>query len=403
MLTGGTVVPAALAASLSGRSVITVAPGLGPGAAFRLDPAGADRGDRALCESIALPQLDLEAVREQARQVREVLSSGERRVPVRNQAIAAALAAVAASVWEPVLAAWPDLRGGRVALVPLGASALLPLFTAPVSGAPACTVMDLTVVPSGKALLFASAWPRSSHETVLVAADPWYDDGANPHIPFTVEEGRAVAATHGVAPLILREAVDGPLLGHAEDAASGPTSTADHPEAEIGLNDRLRTLTVPPRPGTEPSPPLPDALIARITAADLIHLACHGNPDPHEPLQSMLLLGQPVPLGTLLPRDLRRGTTIVLSACHLASIGSEQSSEQLGFPAAMLAMGAGSVIAALWTVPDSNETVRLMTYLHEQLLAPAVTPSIALGRAISQAVANGLRPAAWAPLTHFGG
>ncbi|MFF7265099.1 CHAT domain-containing protein [Streptomyces sp. NPDC008159] len=103
------------------------------------------------------------------------------------------------------------------------------------------------------------------------------------------------------------------------------------------------------------------------------------------PAQSSLLLGQPIKLGTLMREDLARGSTIILSACHLAGIGTALSGEQLGFPAAMLALGASSVIAALWPVPDSTHTVRMMADLHEKLRDPAVSPSIALGQAVARA------------------
>ncbi|MEC3994098.1 CHAT domain-containing protein [Actinacidiphila sp. DG2A-62] len=376
LFAGTTAVPAVLAASTTGRSVVFVAPGLGQGAAFRLE--GPETG-RDLCESVQLPRLGRAAVREQARRVREVLRSDERRTTVRGEAIDAALKAVSEAVWEPVFDAWPDLRDGRVALVPLGASASLPLFTAPVDGAPVCGGTDLTVVPSGRSLMVAGAWPRSPRQDPLVAADPWYADGAGAvPIPCTVAEARAVAAVHGVAPHILREAAVAPGGG-------------------AGAFDRLRTIDRPPAADEAAGA---DDLVRRISAANLIHLAGHGHLDGDDPLRSALLLGRPLPLSALLDHDLRRGTTIVLSACHLADVGTAQTSEQLGFPGAMLAMGASSVIAALWPVPDSSDTVTLMTYLHEELRT--ATPSAALGHAVTRAAADGMRAAVWAPFVHFG-
>ncbi|MFG1805662.1 CHAT domain-containing protein [Streptomyces sp. NPDC049040] len=405
VLAGSTVAPAALAAATTGRCVLVVAPGVEEGAAFRLDPATGNVPDHGLCRSVALPRLTLAAVKEQAGRVREVLGPGERRKRVRDAAVRDALTELSAAVWEPVLTAWPELRGGRVAVVPLGEAALLPLFTAPVDGIPAGAAMDLTIVPSGRALLFASAWPRPSHREVLVAADPWFaDDAGGTAIPFTVDEARSVAAVHGVEPLILREAVGG---GNGGSAGAGGTGAGrGTAEGPAGADDRLRTFDVPARTGPQPArtgpQPAPDSLTGRISVASLLHLAGHGQLDPRDPLRSEMLLGQALPLSSLLERDLRRGATVVLSACHLGGIGTEQSSEQLGFPAAMLAMGAGSVAAALWPVPDSQETVRLMTRFHQELRAPGVPPSVALGRAVSWAAAEGLRPTTWAPFTHFG-
>ena len=392
VLAGPTVVPAALAACTTGRSVVFVAPGADQGAAFRLEPPIGGGTDRALCESVALPGLGLDAVQDQVRRVREALRPAERRVRVRDRAAEAALKAAADAVWEPVLTAWPDLRGGRVALVPLGASATLPYFAAPVDGVPAGAAMDLTIIPSGKSLMFASAWPRPSRREVLVAADPWYRDGAGGvPIPFTVDEARAVASVHSVAPVILRDSRPDSVPGTRGQGADGDSAP----------NDRLRALTgTPSLRGAPPVRP-PAGLVDRIAAAHLVHLASHGVLDAQDPLRSSLLLGQAIPLGALLEEDLQRGATVVLSACHLAGIGTAQSSEQLGFPAAILAMGAGSVIAALWPVPDSEETVRLMTHLHEELRA-LCSPSVALGRAVARAAAEGLRPTVWSSFTHFG-
>jgi len=396
VLAGPTVVRAALAACTTGRSILFVAPGAGQGAAFRLEPPTGAETDHELCRSIALPGLELDAVKEQAQRVREALGPDEPRKRVRDQAVKAALKAVADAVWEPVLTAWPDLRGGGVALVPLGASALLPFFAAPVDDVPAGAALDLTIAPSGKSLMFASAWPRPSRREVLVAADPWYHDGAGGvPIPCTLNEARAVAAVHSVPPVILR---DSRSNGSPDSRDGRPCEDADD---NSPLNDRLRTLTGTPQPlGTPPGPP-PDELVERIASAHLVHLAGHGTLDPQDPLRSSVLLGQAVTLETLLKVDLQRGATVILSACHLAGIGITQSSEQLGFPAATLAMGAGSVIAALWPVPDSEETVRLMTRLHEELRVPC-SPSVALGRAIAWAAAEGLRPTVWSSFAHFG-
>ncbi|TQK50174.1 CHAT domain-containing protein [Streptomyces sp. SLBN-118] len=377
VLAGTTAVPAVVAASATSRSVVYVVPGFGAGAAIRLE---APETGRELCESITLPDLGLDAVRAQGKKVREVLASDERRIRVRNQAVQEAHEAVGAAVWGPVLDAWPELGGGRVALIPLGESALLPLYTAPVDGTPACGLMDLTVVPSGDALMFAGAWPRPATRDPLIVADPWYDDGEGGRpIPFTVPEARTVAAIHGVEPVILRE---------PEQAS------------EEGEGDRLRTTVGPARP-VPPSGEAPHDLAHRITAANLVHLAGHGTLDAHEPLRSAILLGRPLPLSALLEHDIQRGTTVVLSACHLAGIGTHLPGEQLGFPAAMLAMGASSVIAALWSMPDSEQTVALMSWLHEELSGEA-SPSVALGRAVTRAMAEGIPATVWGPFTHFG-
>ncbi|MFE4692540.1 CHAT domain-containing protein [Streptomyces sp. NPDC056749] len=380
ILSGSSNVSAVLAASRTSRSVVYIAPGANAGAAIRLD---APETGRELCVSVELPGLRGDDVRNLLQEMHAVLSSDEPRKKVRDRAVRQAHAAVTEAVWKPVLAAWPALLGARVALIPLGESARLPLYTAPVddSGTPACGLMDLTVAPSGNALMFAGAWPRPSAVDPLVVADPWYEDGEGGRpIPCTVPEAREVAAVHGVKPLIFREAA------RAADAEDD--------------RDRLRGLTRPPG-APSPSGPAPQELADLMSSANLIHLAGHGFLDPQNPLESTVLLGRPLPLSALLGHDLRRGTTVVLSACHLAGIGSRLPGEQLGFPSALLAMGASSVVAALWSVPDSEETVGLMTAFHGQL-ARGASPSAALGQAVTRAAVGGARPALWGSFTHFG-
>ncbi|MCZ4602643.1 CHAT domain-containing protein [Streptomyces sp. Lzd4kr] len=395
VLAGPTVTPALLAASTTGRSVLFIAPGMDHGTAIRLEPPTADRAGHPLSESIFLPHLGLDAVKEQSRRIREALGPGELRKRVRDRAVMDAMQALAEAFWEPVLSAWPELRGSRVALIPLGDSALLPFFTTPVDGVPAGALMDLTIVPSGKSLLFATAVPRPSARKVLVAADPWYGDGAgNAPIPFVTDEARAVAAVHDAAPLFMRPGAE---IGSREDTRSGGSA-----EGESTGDDQLRALVNAPA-HQPPDDQSVTKLVGSIADANLIHLAGHGILDPQHPLRSSLLLGRPIQLGTLMGEDLTRGTTIVLSACHLAGIGTVLSGEQLGFPAAMLAMGASSVIAALWPVPDSSHTVRMMTDLHEDLRDPGSSPSIALGRAVARAAADpSVRPTVWASFAHFG-
>ncbi|WTW95929.1 CHAT domain-containing protein [Streptomycetaceae bacterium NBC_01309] len=379
LLAGNQAASAVLAASKTSRSIVYVAAGPTVGTAIRLD---APETGRDLCTSIALPGFGLEAVRTQLGKLRAVLESAERRYRIRDQAVREAHAAVADAVWKPVLTAWPDLAGGRVALVPLGVSALLPLYTTPVDGVPVCGLTDLTLAPSGNALMSAGFWPRPARIDPLVVADPWYHDGVgNRPIPFTVPEARTVAAVHGVRPMILREQ-DG------DDDGDG------------NRGDRLRGPARSPGPAELVGAAHPD-LARRMTSANLIHLAGHGILDAQNPLESAVLLGRPLLLSDLLRHDLQPGTTIVLSACHLAGIGTQLPGEQLGFPAAMLAMGASSVIAALWAIPDSKQTVGLMTSFHEEL-ARGAPPSAALGSAVARAASDGTRAEVWGPFAHVG-
>ncbi|MGI5170372.1 CHAT domain-containing protein [Spirillospora sp. CA-253888] len=370
VLTASVPVHAVHGASTTGRSVLYVIPGPGAGALVRLD---APETGRDLCDSVEAPLLSLERVRAQTAEIRRVLAGGERRTRIIDQAVTAALEQAAAAVWEPALRAWPDLLDSKVALVPLSESALLPLYTAPVGGVPVCARTDLTIAPSGSALMMAGLWPEPETLDVLVAADPGLDGDP---IPMVVPEAERIAAVHGVDPWIV-----------------------GRPETMPAHGGQTRRSARGPRPDARSTPD--SGLLERLSKASLAHLACHGTLDPHQPLDSALALGGQIPLRAFLEKDLRPGTTLVLSACHLASIDTAHAAEQLGFPGALLAAGARSVIAALWPIPDAPATADLMTGLHHALKGRS--PSVALGERIGAAAASGVRPDLWAPLACFGG
>ncbi|MER7706681.1 CHAT domain-containing protein [Kitasatospora sp. NPDC097605] len=376
LIAGSSTASAVLAAVRTGRSVVYLAPGAVAGAAIRLNAPGTGRD---LCESVALPDLRATAVRDRLDTLGAALAVPAR--GVRDRAVRSVHAMVGETVWKPLLGAWPDLMGAEVALAPLGESSRLPLYTAPVddSGVPACGLMDLTVTPSGNALMFASAWPRPSGLEPLVVADPWFDGGRGfGSIPFTVPEARRVAAAYGVEPLLVRRDA-----GATGEGRLPTTSGSASPSAPLEGGAR------------------PLELAGLMASANVIHLSGHGVLEPIRPLDSAVLLGAPVPLSELLGHDLRRGSTVVLSACHLGGIGPRMPGEQLGFPAALLAMGASSVVAALWAVPDSEEAVALMGGFHEGLVE-GLSPSVAFGRAVARAAADGARPTLWGAFTHFG-
>lgn len=376
-------VAAVVAGAASGRQLVYVAPALAGGAALRINPwaTGTD-----MCTSVELPGLDIESVRAVTARVHNAYAAAQRgQIGVKTLAgvLRAALDEVATAFWDPLLTCWPELRDTKVALVPIGEAAGLPLYTAPVGGMPACAALDLTLAPSARALMLAAHWPQPE-SNVLVAADPWF--GAD-EIPRTVDEARQVAAVHGVAPHLFRE----------------PGTRRPQPADRSVASAAYRLRVSPERPAdpvTASESAAPADIAERITAASLIHLTCHGRLQPREPLGSALLLGTEHALGDLLRNDLCPGATVVMSACQLGSIGDVLPDEQLGFPAALLAMGARSVIGALWPVPDAEATVTLMTDLHRGLTQSPAT--IAMGQAIGRADAAGVDPSVWSAFAHFG-
>jgi hypothetical protein len=104
----------------------------------------------------------------------------------------------------------------------------------------------------------------------------------------------------------------------------------------------------------------------------VIHLACHGELDPEQPLDAALLLGgSAVRASELFSLELR-AETVVLSACDLGGLGErlagvrETGDEWLGFTMPLLSAGARSILVSLWKADDATAT-RLMPAFHEHV------------------------------------
>jgi CHAT domain len=126
-----------------------------------------------------------------------------------------------------------------------------------------------------------------------------------------------------------------------------------------------------------------------LDGATVAHLACHGRFRSDSPLFSSLELADG-PLSAYELQQLRRAPElIVLSACDLAVSDRHPGDELLGFGAALLDMGARTIIASVMPVRDALAK-RLMLELHRRLIAGA-TPAAALAEA--QAAVSPSEPA----------
>jgi CHAT domain-containing protein len=98
----------------------------------------------------------------------------------------------------------------------------------------------------------------------------------------------------------------------------------------------------------------------------LVHIAAHGVFRNDNPQFSRLQLED----GPLFVHDLdglaSLPRTVILSACSVGAVGVLDGDEVLGFPAALLARGAGSVVAAVVPVED-GAAHDLMVELHRRL------------------------------------
>jgi CHAT domain-containing protein len=348
---------ALLAAANSQRTLVYILAADHGGAALKVSPTA-----QPPIISVELPDLSVSTVDALLGRIQAL--SHDRQLRTRRRRVAhvdAVLGDLGAVIWAPLLDAWPALLHEPIAVVPVGEIALLPLFTAQADTVPVCARIDLTLIPSARALFLAGQLQPSATDRVLVAADPSL--ASNP-IPQTIDEVRSVANLYGTKAQVF----DATSQASPQRWAPMTTDTAE--------------------------------LAEQLGSASLIHLACHGQLSADDPMDSVLLLGSGIRLRQLLERSLLAGALVVLSACELGSIGRDHPNEQLGFPAAVLATGARSMVGALWSVPDDAQTTRFMVDFHQHLQTqPSPT---ALGLAIKAAHQLGVPSTVWAPFTHLG-
>ncbi|MBW0113938.1 CHAT domain-containing protein [Pseudonocardia abyssalis] len=115
-----------------------------------------------------------------------------------------------------------------------------------------------------------------------------------------------------------------------------------------------------------------DAVVAAMSGAGLVHLACHGVLRADNPIFSALTMADG-PL-TVHEMDLRgvAPDRIVLASCDSAADTAYAGDEVLGFVGALLARGTAGVVASVVAVGDA-ESVTLMEPLHAELAVGATT------------------------------
>ncbi|MBA2722794.1 MAG: CHAT domain-containing protein [Methylibium sp.] len=126
-----------------------------------------------------------------------------------------------------------------------------------------------------------------------------------------------------------------------------------------------------------------DALLARISSVDLLHFAGHAAHDWHDASRSGLLCAdRHLPVAELRVVTERAPLEqVVLSACDSGlSDATRLPDEFIGLPAAFFALGAQTVIASMWSIPD-EATSLLMAEFYAQMLGKNLGHALALNLA----------------------
>jgi len=143
------------------------------------------------------------------------------------------------------------------------------------------------------------------------------------------------------------------------------------------------------------------ALQAQVPTADVIHLACHGQFRPDNPLFSALRLSD----GWLTVRDaygldLRQCGLVVLSACETGVSALAPGDDLIGLARGFFSAGAPSLVVSLWTVDDET-TAQLMGHFYTRLHA-GDGPAAALRWAQCCLLEQQPHPFFWSPFVLLG-
>lgn len=127
-----------------------------------------------------------------------------------------------------------------------------------------------------------------------------------------------------------------PALANAEEEIDAIT--------EILSSYPITTLTVGQGDG-----PTISSVLDRLPEASILHLACHGEQDPRNALESGFCLHDGrLSVAALMKLDLPRAFFAFLSACETAKGDAKQPDQAVHLAATMLFVGFRSVVATMW-------------------------------------------------------
>lgn len=143
------------------------------------------------------------------------------------------------------------------------------------------------------------------------------------------------------------------------------------------------------------------ALTTQAPHANLIHLACHGQFRPDNPLFSALRLSDSwFTVRDTYHLDLQECGLVVLSACETGVGALAPGDDLIGLARGFISAGAPSLIVSLWTVDDET-TAQFMRTFYQRLLA-GNNPAAALRFAQLELFKYQPHPFFWSPFVLLG-
>jgi hypothetical protein len=165
-----------------------------------------------------------------------------------------------------------------------------------------------------------------------------------------------------------------PVSGPRVAATAGPGLLLSKPEVEGVAASWPGGLATDSGHGTAAS--LAQALVTN----DLVHIAAHGHHNYDNPLFSSIRMGDGPLYAYDIPLDEPVAGHVVLSACDLGLTTPRTGGEVLGLTAALLGIGARSVVSSVSRVDDTTAYETMLRY--HRLLAEGFESPTALAEAL---------------------
>jgi tetratricopeptide (TPR) repeat protein len=165
-----------------------------------------------------------------------------------------------------------------------------------------------------------------------------------------------------------------PVVAPRVNAVAGPGLRLSGPEVE-GV-----AATWPHGVATSSDEGRAAGLAAALVTSDLVHIAAHGLHNQDNPLFSSIRMADGPLYAYDVPPDEPVAGHIVLSACDLGLATPRAGGEVLGLTAALLSMGARSVVSSVSRVDDTTAYETMLRY--HRLLAGGLDSPTALAEAL---------------------
>ncbi|KZO99658.1 hypothetical protein CALVIDRAFT_494510 [Calocera viscosa TUFC12733] len=140
--------------------------------------------------------------------------------------------------------------------------------------------------------------------------------------------------------------------------------------------------------------------------AEWVHLSCHGNSNPENPLLSCFrFFDGPLSLSDISKLRLPHADFAFLSACHTARPAGELPDESLHLAAALQLAGFKSILATQWGIADKDAPVvtrDVYQYMFTSGHGNFRSSAEALHHAVAHLKRRGLPAIRWVPFVHLG-